>query len=129
ILLLETVNYIEHYGLMRSYDEKRGRYDKVRPVHSWNSDHFLGRLFLFDLPRHSDHHVNALRKYQVLRHFDESPQMPTGYPGMMILAFFPPLWFAVMERQLSALQNTGGIITEQNAIGPETGMRNVERMS
>ena len=97
-LLLETVNYIEHYGLRR---KKTGnRYERTMPVHSWNSNHPLGRLVLLELSRHSDHHYMASRKYQVLRHFDESPQMPTGYPGMMILSLFPPLWFHIMDRRI-----------------------------
>ncbi|HRI26877.1 MAG TPA: alkane 1-monooxygenase [Chitinophagales bacterium] len=98
-LLLETVNYIEHYGLRRK--KKGDIYERVLPVHSWNSNHPIGRLALLELSRHSDHHYMASRKYQILRHFDQSPQMPTGYPGMMILALIPPLWFAVMHRQIN----------------------------
>jgi alkane 1-monooxygenase len=98
-LLLETVNYIEHYGLLRK-EISPGRYEKVKPHHSWNSNHVLGRLLLFELTRHSDHHYNAGRKYQILRHFDDAPQMPTGYPGMMITALIPPLWFKIMNRQV-----------------------------
>ena len=96
ILLLEVVNYLEHYGLSRQQLDN-GRYERVQPVHSWNSNHLLGRMLLFELTRHSDHHANARRRYQILRHFDESPQLPTGYPGMMVLATIPPLWFAVMH--------------------------------
>jgi len=99
-LLLETVNYIEHYGLRRRKSENSDGYEKVLPVHSWNSDHALGRIMLFELSRHSDHHYKASRKYQLLRHFDDSPQMPTGYPGMVLLAFFPPLWFFVMHKHI-----------------------------
>jgi alkane 1-monooxygenase len=102
ILLLETVNYIEHYGLRRIKTES-GRYERVMPHHSWNSDHLLGRLLLFELSRHSDHHYQASRKYQLLRHYDESPQMPTGYPGMMLLALVPPLWFGIMHRRIARL--------------------------
>lgn len=98
-LLLETVNYIEHYGLRRR-EIDGAYYEKVMPVHSWNSDHPIGRLMLFELTRHSDHHYMASRKYQILRHFDKSPQMPTGYPGMMVLALIPPLWFKVMHEQI-----------------------------
>ena len=98
-LLLETVNYIEHYGLARK-QLSSGGYEMVQPEHSWNSDHLLGRLLLFELSRHSDHHYRASRKYQTLRHMEGSPQMPTGYPGMMVLALFPPLWFWVMHREL-----------------------------
>jgi alkane 1-monooxygenase len=98
-LLLETVNYIEHYGLQRKRTDLGG-YERPQPEHSWNSNHLLGRLTLFELSRHSDHHYQASRKYQLLRHHDHSPQMPTGYPGMMILALFPPAWFRVMHREL-----------------------------
>jgi alkane 1-monooxygenase len=99
ILLLETVNYIEHYGLER---KKSGDqvYERAMPAHSWNSDHVIGRLMLFELSRHSDHHYLASRKYQLLRHHDESPQMPTGYPGMMILSLVPPLWMHVMNKRI-----------------------------
>ncbi|MEQ9423043.1 MAG: alkane 1-monooxygenase [Cyclobacteriaceae bacterium] len=99
ILQLETVNYIEHYGLSRKKKES-GYYERVMPHHSWNSNHVVGRVMLFELSRHSDHHYLASRKYQILRHHENSPQMPTGYPGMMVLANFPPLWFSVMHRQI-----------------------------
>lgn len=98
-LLLETVNYIEHYGLSRKKIDGE-YYEKVMPIHSWNSNHPIGRIMLFELSRHSDHHYMASRKYQILRHFDHSPQMPTGYPGMMVLALFPPLWFKVMHKHI-----------------------------
>lgn len=103
-LLLETVNYIEHYGLRRKL--KGNVYERTMPIHSWNSNHPLGRLFLLELSRHSDHHYMASRKYQLLRHFDESPQMPTGYPGMMMLSLVPPLWFAIMHRQIAKYKDT-----------------------
>lgn len=102
IMLLETVNYIEHYGLRR---HKIGdKYERTLPVHSWNSNHPIGRLVLLELSRHSDHHYMANRKYQTLRHFEDSPQMPTGYPGMMILALFPPLWFKIMHKKLDFIK-------------------------
>jgi len=97
--LLETVNYIEHYGLLRK-EIAPGKYERPLPIHSWNSSHVIGRLMLFELSRHSDHHYMASRKYQVLRHHHESPQMPTGYPGMMILAHIPPLFIHVMKKQM-----------------------------
>ncbi len=95
-LLLETVNYIEHYGLRRALTAA-GRYEPVGPEHSWNSDHPLGRIFLYELTRHSDHHFKSTRKYQVLRHFEESPQLPTGYPAALLLALVPAWWFQVMD--------------------------------
>jgi len=103
-LLLETVNYIEHYGLKRKRNPS-GNFERVMPKHSWNSNHLLGRLMLFELSRHSDHHYLASRKYQVLRHHDDAPQMPTGYPGMIVLALLPPIWFRVMNRQLEKYES------------------------
>lgn len=96
-LFLETINYIEHYGLRRNKVEGKRHYEKVQPIHSWNSNHYLGRILLFELTRHSDHHADASRKYQVLRHFDEAPQLPLGYPGMILLSFVPPLFFMVVH--------------------------------
>jgi len=97
--LLETVNYIEHYGLSR--EKGQGElYERVKPHHSWNSNHVIGRLMLFELSRHSDHHYLASRKYQILRNMEEAPQMPTGYPGMIVLSLFPPIWFSIMHKQM-----------------------------
>ncbi len=100
ILLLETVNYIEHYGLLRK-KKKSGRYEVVTRKHSWNSDHVIGRILLFELSRHSDHHYRANKPYQLLDSYGDSPQMKTGYPGMMLLALVPPLWFKIMNKQLT----------------------------
>jgi alkane 1-monooxygenase len=104
-IMLEIVNYIEHYGLRRKKANEK-RYERTLPIHSWNSDHILGRLLLFELTRHSDHHYQSDRKYQVLRHFDESPQLPAGYPSMMLLSMFPPLWFKVMDPRVEAYKNS-----------------------
>lgn len=101
ILLLETVNYVEHYGLLRP--QAGARRARVKPIHSWNSDHPLGRALLFELSRHSDHHYLASRPYQLLRSFDDAPQLPTGYSGMMLLALVPPVWFALMNPRVRAL--------------------------
>ncbi len=102
-LQLETVNYIEHYGLSRKRLPS-GFYEKVTPRHSWNSNHEMGRIFLYELTRHSDHHFKATRKYQVLRHFDESPQLPHGYPASMLMSLVPPLWFSVMDKKVREVQ-------------------------
>jgi alkane 1-monooxygenase len=102
-LMLETVNYIEHYGLQRK-QRADGNYERAMPQHSWNSNHILGRLMLFELSRHSDHHYLASKKYQVLQHHEDAPQLPTGYPGSMILALVPPLWFYVMNKKIKQLQ-------------------------
>jgi alkane 1-monooxygenase len=105
MLLLETVNYIEHYGLSRK-ETSPGKYERVQPWHSWNSDYPIGRIVLFELTRHSDHHYKASKKYQVLRHLDESPQLPTGYPGMMLLSLIPPIWFRVVNPRIPALSRS-----------------------
>jgi alkane 1-monooxygenase len=97
--LLELVNYIEHYGMSRK-QLPNGRYEKVTPLHSWNASHIVSNFLLFQLQRHSDHHAFAYKRYQVLNHYDESPQLPQGYSAMIILALFPPLWFKVMDRRL-----------------------------
>jgi alkane 1-monooxygenase len=104
ILLLETVNYIEHYGLLRKINSE-GRYERVKHNHSWNSDHPLGRAMLFELSRHSDHHYKASKKYQSLVSLPKNPQMPTGYPGMMLFALVPQLWFWVMNKRLKTIQD------------------------
>jgi len=104
ILLLETVNYIEHYGLLRNKNAE-GRYERVQHHHSWNSDHPLGRAMLFELSRHSDHHYKASKKYQTLLSLPHAPQMPTGYPGMMLLSLVSPLWFLVMNKNLKKYKN------------------------
>ena len=104
IILLETVNYIEHYGLLRKQNE-HGRYERVKRNHSWNSDHQVGQVLLFNLSRHSDHHYNGAKHYQLLKTVPESPQMPTGYPGMMLLSLFPPLWFWVMNKKIKQIQS------------------------
>ena len=98
-LLLETINYIEHYGLRRKKRES-GRYERVREVHSWNSNHVFGRIMLFELTRHSDHHYRANKKYQLLDYHKISPQLPYGYPTSMVLALFPPIWFKIMNKRV-----------------------------
>jgi alkane 1-monooxygenase len=107
IVLLETVNYVEHYGLSRSRAE-HGGWERVRPVHSWNSNRPMGRIFLFELTRHADHHANATRPYPVLRHHDEAPELPMGYPAMVLLALVPPLFMAVMDGRLDQAPETVG---------------------
>ncbi|AZZ91366.1 alkane 1-monooxygenase [Hahella sp. KA22] len=108
ILLLETVNYLEHYGLHRCAKDDGG-YERVTHQHSWNSNYLLTNLMLFQLQRHSDHHANAKRRYQALRHFEDSPQLPAGYATMVLLALAPPLWRRVMNPKVNHYyqQDTG----------------------
>ena len=109
--LLEFVNYLEHYGLLRRRRED-GRFERTRPEHSWNSNNVASNVMLYHLQRHSDHHANPVRRYQALRHDDEAPQLPTGYAGMIVLAAIPPLWRRVMDPRL--LAHYGGDITRAN---------------
>lgn len=95
-LFLETINYVEHYGLLRK-KEPSGRYERVKPHHSWNSNHTIGRIVLYELTRHSDHHFKSSKKYQVLESLDDCPHLPYGYPTSILLSFIPPLWFSIMN--------------------------------
>jgi alkane 1-monooxygenase len=102
IILLESVNYIEHYGIVRKYNG--GRVEKVIAIHSWNSNHLFSRIHLFELSRHSDHHAMASKPFYKLESIEDSPQMPYGYSGMILMSFIPPLWFKVMNPRLTAAQ-------------------------
>ena len=109
--LLEVVNYLEHYGLLRQ-KQADGRYERCTPQHSWNSNHVASNIFLYHLERHSDHHAYPARRYQALRHFPESPQLPSGYGLMLALAYLPPVWFAVIDKRVVA--HYGGDVTRAN---------------
>jgi alkane 1-monooxygenase len=108
---LETVNYLEHYGLLRQ-KVAGGRYERCTPKHSWNSDHLVTNIFLYHLQRHSDHHANPTRRYQTLRSMDGAPNLPSGYATMLTLAYFPPLWRKVMDQRV--LDHYDGDITKVN---------------
>ena len=99
--LLEVVNYLEHYGLLRQ-KTANGRYERCTPQHSWNSDHIVTNVFLYHLQRHSDHHANPTRRYQTLRSFDGAPNLPSGYASMILLTLVPPLWRRVMDPKVLA---------------------------
>jgi len=109
--LLEVVNYLEHYGLLRQKRED-GRFERTAPEHSWNSNNVASNVLLYHLQRHSDHHANPTRRYQALRHMDGAPQLPTGYAGMIVLALFPPVWRRVMDHRL--LEHYDGDVERTN---------------
>lgn len=94
--LLEVINYIEHYGLLRQKGAD-GRHVRCEPQHSWNSNHIVTNLFLYQLQRHSDHHAHPTRSFQALRHFEHSPQLPSGYASMLMPAYLPFVWFRLMD--------------------------------
>ncbi len=116
--LLEVVNYMEHYGMLRRRVGvgHRQRYERVDPSHSWNSNNVATNVLLYHLQRHSDHHANPTRRYQALRDFEESPVLPTGYAGMILLALVPPLWRRVMDPRVVA--HFGGDVTRANIHPP-----------
>lgn len=98
--LLEAVDYIEHYGMVRQL-KNDNTYEKTNATHSWNANFILSNYFLFQLQRHSDHHLYATKNYQILKQYDESPQLPNGYPAMILLTLLPPLWFKIMNKRLN----------------------------
>ena len=112
--LLEVVNYMEHYGMLRQKvgTGERRRYERVLPSHSWNSNNIATNVLLYHLQRHSDHHANPTRRYQALRHFDDAPQLPSGYALMICLACVPALWRRVMDPRV--LAHYGGDVTLAN---------------
>ncbi|MFY2788207.1 alkane 1-monooxygenase [Rhodococcus sp. KRD162] len=100
-VLLEMVNYVEHYALLRETNE-RGKYVRCAPRHSWNSDRICTNIFLYHLQRHSDHHTHPGKRYQALLTCDDAPQLPAGYASMVMLAAIPPLWRRVMDPRVRA---------------------------
>jgi alkane 1-monooxygenase len=112
--LLEVVNYMEHYGMLRQKVGvgERQRYERVDPSHSWNSNNIATNVLLYHLQRHSDHHANPTRRYQTLRDFEESPVLPTGYAGMIVLALVPPLFRRAMDQRV--VDHFGGDVTRAN---------------
>ena len=112
--LLEVVNYMEHYGMLRQKVGvgERQRYERVLPGHSWNSNNIATNVLLYHLQRHSDHHANPTRRYQALRDFEESPVLPTGYAGMIVLAAVPALWRRVMDPRV--VNHFGGDVSLAN---------------
>ena len=112
--LLEVVNYMEHYGMLRQKvgEGDRERYERVLPGHSWNSNNIATNVLLYHLQRHSDHHANPTRRYQTLRDFEESPVLPTGYAGMIVLAAVPAVWRRVMDQRV--VDHFGGDVSLAN---------------
>ena len=112
--LLEVVNYMEHYGMLRQKVGvgERQRYERVDPSHSWNSNNIATNVLLYHLQRHSDHHANPTRRYQTLRDYEESPVLPTGYAGMIVLAIVPAVWRRVMDPRV--LRHFDGDISRAN---------------
>lgn len=98
------ITYIQHYGLRRR-ELDDGRYEKFSVSHAWSCNFLISNLTSFCLPRHTDHHLNPGRPYQLRHHLEESPQMPLGYFGMFFMALVPQLWFKVMNPRVLAYFN------------------------
>jgi alkane 1-monooxygenase len=109
IVLLEVINFIEHYGLERR-ELSPGKFERVQPRHSWNASHRVTNWLLFNLQRHSDHHFLASRPYDLLRHYDDVPQLPAGYATMVLVALVPPLWRRMMDPRVLALREAESTI-------------------
>lgn len=112
--LLEVVNYLEHYGLLRQKKQDDERYERCLPSHSWNSNNVASNVFLYHLQRHSDHHAHPTRRYQALRHFEKAPNLPSGYATMIVVALFPPVWRKVMDHRV--IEHYEGDITRANIL-------------
>lgn len=108
---LEATNYIEHYGLVRVPGQK------VEARHSWDSYRKLTGAFLYNLPRHADHHLHANKPFWELKAVTDAPQLPYGYQAMMLLALAPPRYFAVMAPLLSQWDQTLASDGERRLIG------------
>lgn len=111
VLMLELFNYIAHYGLQRRPGERLG------PQHAWNASRRMNNWALFNMGRHSDHHRHPQRAYQSLEAMREGPELPTGYAGAILLALVPPLWRAVMDPRLDALQGHAASWSARTASG------------
>jgi alkane 1-monooxygenase len=92
--LLEIVNYMEHYGLVRVPGAP------VEPKHSWNTNKRMSSLILFSLTRHSAHHEKGDLPFWVLNPYPEAPEMPFGYLTTIYVCMIPPLWYKVINPKL-----------------------------
>ena len=116
ITLLEAVNYLEHYGMLREIVGVPGkeRYERVEPRHSWNSNNIATNVLLYHLQRHSDHHAHPTRRYQALRDEKGAPALPTGYASMILLALVPPMWNRIMDPRV--LDHFDGDMSRANIV-------------
>ena len=87
---LELINYVEHYGIVRVPGAP------VEPRHSWNCNRRISGYLLYNLTRHSHHHAMGEKPFWQLRAYPDTPTMPLGYLGMVLIALIPPLWDRVM---------------------------------
>jgi alkane 1-monooxygenase len=101
VVLLESFNYVAHYGLRRRPGERLG------PQHSWNSARRMNNAALFNMGRHSDHHRRLARSYERLEALSAAAELPSGYAAALLTALMPPLWRRVMDPRAKAAQAAG----------------------
>jgi len=106
--LLELVNYVEHYGLLRQR-RADGSYEKISAAHSWNATQRVSNWLLFNLERHSHHHIHQSRPYQTLKHMENAPQLPAGYSALTVMVLIPPLWRALMDQRTIEYRKAHGV--------------------
>jgi len=111
VILLEVTNYIEHYGMLRK-KLSNGEYERFTHAHAWDSNHLVCSLFIYQLQRHADHHVNPNRPYHLLQSEPQTPQLPASYVTLMLVAYVPPLWFRLMNPMV--IRHHGGDLSQAN---------------
>ena len=103
IILLEIVNYIEHYGLTRKKVDEN-HYESIKKYHSWDSSNIITNYMLFNIQRHSDHHFRPEQRYHVLKTYNDCPKLPTGYAGMILIALIPALWRFIIDKKVKNIE-------------------------
>lgn len=95
-LLLEALNYLEHYGLVRNPETPYA----LR--HAWDTDRAFSHVVLIHLPMHSEHHLKPMTHFESLEAQPQAtPLLPCGYLAALALTLIPPLWKKVMAPKLS----------------------------
>lgn len=110
-MYLESVNYLEHYGLRRRKD-KNGIFESVGYQHSWSA---VSSPISFRIQRHSDHHAHVFRPYQILRRFDRAPTMPFEYILMLFLIIFPPMYWMINDPRIKSIEDAKNGIYNEDA--------------
>jgi len=98
-MYLESVNYLEHYGLRRRMD-RNGIMESIGYQHSWSA---VSSPISFRIQRHSDHHAHKFRPYQILRRMDKAPTMPFEYILMLFLIVFPPMFWLIVDPRVKSI--------------------------
>jgi len=108
-LLLAAADFAEHYGLMRKKLED-GSYEKIRAEHAWDDSMIISSFFMCQIDRHSDHHANVGRPYQILRVMEKAPRLPLGYLNILFVTMIPSLWRKMMHPIIEEFYDTADIV-------------------